>query len=576
MDENHFDHISTDMLIAKIKQEAVSKSNQTTPVFAGTASIGPLPVITQDDNFQSQDIYHVSDLTRYHDEEFIRNIYRGILKRDPDIEGFSLYLNKLRKGELTKLKLIKILASSAEGKQAATKIRGLSPKLALNLILRIPILGYFVNLFLALLRLPKLRHYEQNFERFVFATINNNNHQINASLEDVRRAVNDKPDELYLSETLDRQLLAVQSEWRNELADVRRAVNDKPDELYLSETLDRQLLAVQSEWRNELANKVNAVQEQLYNRLTETMAEYHGQFHQHVSERDASLQEQVGGKIGEVTEKIYKQINGLKYSIVDQQRRLQILFEDIRKRLPAPAPLVETQLACIIREQDHFLDSFYVSFEDEFRGLKHDIKAGLEIYLPYIADVSHKFGKDTHTIVDLGCGRGEWLELLMDHQYLPLGVDQNRIFISLCKNSGLSVHENDIFDFLMETKDNTLIAVSAFHVIEHFSQRHVVDLLDETLRVLKHGGLVLLELPNIQNMLVSSVDFYLDPTHINHIHPKTLLFTAEQRGFCDVAGFFVERSEQGSRLINIRDYAFEDINKYIDVPRDFVLIAYKD
>jgi chromosome segregation ATPase len=106
--------------------------------------------------------------------------------------------------------------------------------------------------------------------------------------------------------------------------------------------------------------------------------------------------------------------------------RISAFVAEARKRLPSP--LDKRQIQRIVDEHDqHSLDSLYAAFEDAFRGSREDIKARQAVYLPYIKE--SKAGSKKAPIVDLGCGRGEWLELLREHQLAARGVDSNRIMV---------------------------------------------------------------------------------------------------------------------------------------------------
>ena len=217
----------------------------------------------------------------------------------------------------------------------------------------------------------------------------------------------------------------------------------------------------------------------------------------------------------------------LKRDVLDQERRLGSLLEEARKRLPKPisAAQIESKLA----EDSHFLDAMYASFEDRFRGSRADIKQRQSFYIPYIQEA--KAGSAKAPVLDLGCGRGEWLELLRDAGLAAQGVDLNRVFLEYCRGTGLDVTEQDAVLFLSSLKRNTLGAVTAFHLVEHLPHKELIRLFDEALRVLKPGGLAIFETPNPENLIVGACNFYIDPTHLNPLPAEPLRFILEARGF---------------------------------------------
>jgi len=214
-------------------------------------------------------------------------------------------------------------------------------------------------------------------------------------------------------------------------------------------------------------------------------------------------------------------------NVIDQERRLLLLLEEARKRLPEP--ISTEQINNMLREEDHIMDAMYVSFQDRFRGTREDIKERQRIYLPYIQRAIKN--PENSNIVDLGCGRGEWLELLKENNYIARGIDLNSVIVKEASMSGLEVMEGDAIDYLRSLGNNTLSVVTGFHIVEHLSLKKLIKLLDESLRVLKPGGMIIFETPNPENLLTGSCNFYTDPTHNKPIPPLTLQFLVEARGF---------------------------------------------
>ncbi|MEE4362771.1 MAG: class I SAM-dependent methyltransferase [Desulfotignum sp.] len=220
-------------------------------------------------------------------------------------------------------------------------------------------------------------------------------------------------------------------------------------------------------------------------------------------------------------------VNDIRRMVLDQQRRLTLLLEEAQKRLPRP--LSENQIQQMVSEEDHLLDAMYASFEDRFRGTRTDIKHRQQIYLPFIEQAGA--GEETAPVLDLGCGRGEWLELLKENNKTALGVDINRVFVTQCRDLGLRVAEQDMLAYLRDLDTGSMGAVSAFQLIEHLPLKTLIKVMDETMRVLKPGGIVIFETPNPENILVGSCHFYIDPTHNNPLPPQTAQYLLEARGF---------------------------------------------
>jgi len=186
----------------------------------------------------------------------------------------------------------------------------------------------------------------------------------------------------------------------------------------------------------------------------------------------------------------------------------------------------------VTRETSHLLDPLYLSFEDRYRGTRADIKERQRIYLSHVK--SSYAATDHAPGVDIGCGRGEWLELLSESGITARGFDLNRIAVEECRARGLEAELADGVEALAALPTESCSAVSAIHIIEHLPFESVVKLLDESLRVLRPGGVVILETPNPGNLLVAAEGFYLDPTHRNPLPLELTAWLLQARGFEDV------------------------------------------
>ena len=174
-------------------------------------------------------------------------------------------------------------------------------------------------------------------------------------------------------------------------------------------------------------------------------------------------------------------------------------------------------------------DQFYRAFEEKFRGSRALIQQRLEVYLPFVQPVCAAYPEAL--VLDLGCGRGEWLELLQKHAISAMGVDLDTGMLEACQQLNLKVQCQDALDSLKQLQDGSASVISAFHLVEHLPFDHVKDLVAECQRVLKPGGLLIMETPNPENFMVATQSFYLDPTHLRPIPPDLLAFVPEYLGY---------------------------------------------
>lgn len=174
-------------------------------------------------------------------------------------------------------------------------------------------------------------------------------------------------------------------------------------------------------------------------------------------------------------------------------------------------------------------EKFYRAFENRFRGSRELIKSRLQIYLP-IVDPLKQFDS-LPAALDLGCGRGEWLEVLTEAGFKAEGVDMDDGMLEAAHAQGLSATRADAIEFLRGTGDETQFVVSGFHIAEHLAFEDLQTLIEESLRVLRPGGFLILETPNSENIRVGASSFYLDPTHERPLPPELLAFLTEYSGF---------------------------------------------
>jgi O-antigen chain-terminating methyltransferase len=225
----------------------------------------------------------------------------------------------------------------------------------------------------------------------------------------------------------------------------------------------------------------------------------------------------------------------------------------------------------VFRDKNILPHNLYVSFENKFRGTIEEIKEKQKIYLPYIKKA--QAGTEEYPVLDLGCGRGEWLEILKENGLKGAGVDSNHMMISLCQEKGLDVIKHDCVKFLSKQKSNSLGSVTGFHLLEHLPIDILINLLHEIVRVLKPGGVAIFETPNPQNILVGSYSFYMDPTHKKPLPSPLIKFLAEEHGLKNIEilnihplpeELYVSGSDTSTRF-----------NEHFYGPQDYAIICYK-
>jgi 2-polyprenyl-3-methyl-5-hydroxy-6-metoxy-1,4-benzoquinol methylase len=257
--------------------------------------------------------------------------------------------------------------------------------------------------------------------------------------------------------------------------------------------------------------------------------------------------------------------------VVLQERRIATLLEGLRA--PAPATAAIAPPTVVDDARAHLFDAFYVSFEDHFRGTRDAIKARVGVYVPTIVDAGA--GTAERPVLDLGCGRGELLEVLAENGLVARGVDLNHAMVLESRARGFDAIEGDALHYLRGIPEASLGAVIGLHVLEHVEFSTLVEIFDECVRVLQPGGVVIFETPNPKNLLVGACQFYIDPTHRTPLHPDTMAFVADSRGLTGVHIMPLHPVDDERRVPDVDSPAARILNEYLFGPQDFAVVAYR-
>jgi len=219
--------------------------------------------------------------------------------------------------------------------------------------------------------------------------------------------------------------------------------------------------------------------------------------------------------------------------------------------------------------EDHSLDQFYIAFENEFRGKEEDIIERQKIYLSYFKKLKNI--TKSKPVLDIGCGRGEFLEVLKTENIPSLGLDLNSTMVKRSEGKGFDVVESDALEYLLTKEKNSFSAITGFHIVEHIPFSELMKLYKECYRTVSTGGFVLFETPNPENLSVGSYSFYLDPSHLKPVPPSLLAFSLEYVGFkkIEIVRLHPEIDTPPDSSIDSK------ISNKLFGPRDYAVIAYK-
>ena len=170
------------------------------------------------------------------------------------------------------------------------------------------------------------------------------------------------------------------------------------------------------------------------------------------------------------------------------------------------------------------LDSHkYVGFEDRFRGSTDDIRQRVSEYLPFF--------QGARNVLDIGCGRGEFLALLREQGIPARGIDINGSMVDVCRQQGLDATEADALSYLRAQPDGSLGGLFAAQVVEHLEPRYLTSLLDAAFDKLRPGSTIILETINPACWFAFFESYIRDITHVRPIHPDTLTYLLIATGF---------------------------------------------
>ena len=177
------------------------------------------------------------------------------------------------------------------------------------------------------------------------------------------------------------------------------------------------------------------------------------------------------------------------------------------------------------------LDDWYQDLQELHRGAPEAVLDAQKSYVAHFNDRS--WLRAAGPVIDLGCGRGEWLSLMAEEGWTVKGVDSSEHAVNEARERGLDVELGDLVDFLEASPENTLAGVTAFQVIEHLPFGRITALMHAAYRALIPGGMLILETPNPENLQVASYGFWLDPTHHHPIPPPLIMDLSYHVGFRD-------------------------------------------
>lgn len=254
--------------------------------------------------------------------------------------------------------------------------------------------------------------------------------------------------------------------------------------------------------------------------------------------------------------------------------RMHFIINQLKKNgAPTAAPLPvskEESKTEISVPSDNYYSIDYFDFENHFRGSREQIKERQSEYLSYFEKCKN--------VIDIGCGRGEFLELMLEHDIPAVGVDIYEPFVEYCREKGFDAVLMDGTDYLRKCAGCD--GIFAGQVIEHLSIQQIIALIDTAFEKLSDGGVLILETPNPCSLSIYVNAFYLDPSHIKPVHPETMRYLLKNAGFRNIDVVYTQSSMPGITIPKLKgedefNLSMETVQNMLFASQDYAIIARK-
>jgi len=326
---------------------------------------------------------------------------------------------------------------------------------------------------------------------------------------------------------------------------------------------------MRSDLRSDLARLDSAVDE----RIGSKVAEMKSVIDSDLSRLDSAVDERIDSRIEEgVRREANAVISAMNQDIQNKASLASILegrlkdFEDV--------PLSSDQ------PSDYEGINYFV-FEEAFRGSRETIKERQSAFVRYFESAKN--------VLDIGCGRGEFLELVGEHGIEGKGIDIDEDMVNFCKSKGLDVERIDAISYLEKIEDKSLDGIFIDQVVEHLEPDYLIRMIGLSYKKLIYGGTLIVETVNPQSF-ASFVNFYIDMSHKRPVHPETLKFLLEAAGFRELETKFLapvpeevrlrridleHSNEREKRLIEICNHNIDMINSVLFGAQDYAVMGKK-
>jgi O-antigen chain-terminating methyltransferase len=280
------------------------------------------------------------------------------------------------------------------------------------------------------------------------------------------------------------------------------------------------------EWRADWERKV-AVNEIQFLR---NAADMQGAFQHRVGLMESSFRDTVRGQHAEYLAELDRSTLDIQKRLwadlekirVDYERLIHNELRIVRQRAASLAPVAAP--AALAQPSAMSAPDFdYGRFAERFRGSEDYVRRAAEFYKPFFTGLSN--------VLDIGCGRGEFLETMCESGVTARGIDLGEESVALCRNKGLNAEIADLFPYLAAQPDGEFDGIMSSQVVEHLAPERLPEMVRLCAAKLRKGGVLAIETPNPECLAIFATHFYIDPTHTRPVPHQLLTFYMEEAGF---------------------------------------------
>jgi O-antigen chain-terminating methyltransferase len=313
------------------------------------------------------------------------------------------------------------------------------------------------------------------------------------------------------------------------LSDTNRAISELGGRIAVAQELGEELKDIRNHWANWRVEWERTLQQNEVQFLR-SVADLQGAYQHRSNLMDANYRDLVRAQHQDFTAALERQMIEVQKRLWADMERMRVEYErvifnelrTIRQRVEFRALARPVEPAPPVSGAPAPLQFDYGRFAERFRGSEDYVRRGQQFYLPYFAG--------RQDVLDIGCGRGEFLEMMRGAGVPARGIDLSEESVATCRHKGLEAETADLFQYLANLPEASLDGIFCSQVVEHLPPERLPEMLRLCASRLARNGVIAIETPNPECLAIFATHFYLDPTHQRPVPHPLLAFYLEEFG----------------------------------------------